>query len=277
MSAAEVRIKPCNRMDSMFQRVQSCEERALVTFLSAGDPTPEATLPLLCALAEGGADLIELGVPFSDPVADGPVIQRASQRALAAGATLGTTLEAVRGFRAAGWETPVILFGYLNPFLAYGVERLMQDAASAGVDGFLIVDLPPEEGAALREAAAAVNLHTILLISPNTPAARGERIVGEAAGFLYYVALKGVTGSAVADFDAVGAKAAALRATTSVPVCVGFGVRTPSDARALGRHVDGVVVGTALVQLVEAHGASAAPRVRELTAALKGALRPVEG
>ncbi len=264
-----------NRMDSMFQRVQSCQERALVTFLSAGDPTPAATLPLLIALAEGGADLIELGVPFSDPVADGPVIQRASQRALAAGATLGTTLEAVRAFRAAGFETPLILFGYLNPFLAYGVERLVDDAAAAGVDGFLVVDLPLEEGASWRAAASARGLHTILLVSPTTSAERAAEIGAAASGFLYYVALKGVTGSQVADFDTVGQAASAVRAASKAPVCVGFGVRTPADARALARYVEGVVVGSALVEAVEAEGEGATETVRRVVSGLKEALRDV--
>lgn len=254
-----------NRLDELFAQGRPL----LVTYLCAGDPTPALSLPLFEALLEGGADIVEIGVPFSDPGADGPAIQRASERALAAGTTLESALELAAALPAGVGK---VLFGYLNPFLAYGYERLARRCAEAGIHGLLCVDCPPEEEPELREALRAHGLHPILLVAPTTP---DERIVGVApagGGFIYTVSMTGVTGAAFGDGQAIAARARRVRELSGLPVAVGFGVAAPEDAAALAPAADAVVVGSALVRLVERDGAAAGPALRALTAALKAAL-----
>ncbi len=242
---------------------------ALVTYLTAGDPTPAASLAVFRALVEGGADVVEIGVPFSDPGADGPAIQRASERALAAGASLDTALEI-----AAGLPDTVakVLFGYLNPFLFRGVERLAADCAAAGIDGLLCVDCPPREEPALTRALHNHGIAPILLAAPTTPPERVAALSAQGAGFLYYVSMTGITGAGLRDPAAIGAELKTVREASSLPVAVGFGIATPEDAAALAPYADGIVVGSALVRLVEEHGAEAAGPVAEAVAALRGAL-----
>lgn len=261
------------RIENTFTDLAARGEKALVTFLTAGDPDMEASLALLRAMDEAGADILELGVPFSDPIADGPVIQRASQRALAQGARLSQVLELVRRFRQRS-QTPVVLFGYINPFLRYGLEALLDEAAQAGVDGFLVVDLPPEEAEEIQAAMAARGMHLILLVSPNTASDRLALICQRAGGFLYFVSMTGVTGSALSDLKPVQEGVARIREHTDLPVCVGFGISTPAQAAAAAQLAQGAVVGSALVRLVEEQGAQAVGAVAALTGALKEALRP---
>ncbi len=241
---------------------------ALVTYLTAGDPTPAASGALFAALVEGGADIVEIGVPFSDPGADGPAIQLASERALAAGADMDTALGI-----AAGLDPRVgkVLFGYLNPFLAYGYDRLAAACAEAGIHGLLCVDCPPEEEPELREALRSRNIHPILLVAPTTPDDRVVALAAEGSGFLYYVSMTGVTGAALTEQGQVAERVARVRDLAGLPIAVGFGVATGDDVRRLAPTADAVVVGSALVRRVEAHGAEAAGPLRELTRELKGA------
>lgn len=220
---------------------------------------------------DGGADIVELGVPFSDPGADGPAIQRASERALAAGATLDSALDLAATLPASVGK---VLFGYLNPFLAYGYERLARRCAEAGVHGLLCVDCPPEEEPELREALRAWGVHPILLVAPTTP---DERIAGVAhagGGFIYYVSMNGVTGAAFQGGEALARRVRRVRELANLPVAVGFGIARPEDAVEVAQAADAVVVGSALVRLVEAEGAAAAPAVQALTAALRAAISP---
>lgn len=263
-----------NRIDARFQRLRTNGRKALIPFITAGDPLPEGTVDIMHGLVAGGADLIELGVPFSDPMADGPVIQKASERAIARGIRTVEVLEAVRRFRADDVETPMVLMGYLNPVEIHGRERFVAEAAAAGVDGLLMVDAPIEESASLRALLAANGLHQILLAAPTTSAHRQAQIASAAAGFLYYVAFAGVTGAARLDAAAVGEQVAALRRLSAVPVAVGFGVRDAESARAVAVHADAVVVGSALVEHLagcadaETAAADAADFMRDLRAAI---------
>ena len=236
-----------NRIDARFSELQSAGRKALVPFVTAGDPSLEATVPVLHALVDAGADLLELGVPFSDPMADGPVIQRSSERALARGAGARYVLECVRAFRQRDDATPVVLMGYLNPVEIRGYAAFAAEAAAAGVDGVLLVDLPPEEAGELRAALAAQGLALILLASPTTPEARLRRLCGDAQGYLYYVSFAGVTGADQLDPAAAGGRLQALRAAAAVPVVAGFGIRDAAGAAAMATDADGVVVGSALV------------------------------
>ena len=242
------------RLTDTFSRLAAKGEQALVTYVTGGDPDLETSFQVLEALAKGGADVIELGVPFSDPTADGPTIQRAAMRALAAGTKVAGVLELVRRFRAAGHQQPVILFGYYNPFLQYGLDRLAADALEAGSDGFLVVDLPPEEAGAFRAAISDRPLSVIHLLTPTSTDRRIEAVARAASGFVYYVSRTGVTGAQEADLDAVGAQVARIKAAIPLPVCVGFGISRPEQVAALRAHSDGVVVGSALVNLVEQLG-----------------------
>ncbi|MCB9745884.1 MAG: tryptophan synthase subunit alpha [Alphaproteobacteria bacterium] len=254
-----------NTLDTIFARPQP----ALVTYLCAGDPTPQASADMMAALVAGGADVIEIGVPFSDPGADGPAIQRASERALAAGTTLDHALDLAAGIPEGVGK---VLFGYLNPFLRYGYERLAKRCAEVGIDGLLCVDCPPEEEPELTGALASRGIHAIRLVAPTTP---DERIVGvahRAGGFLYYVSMTGVTGAAFAGGEALVERVRRVRELSGLPIAVGFGIATPDDAKLVARAADGVVVGSALVRLVAEHGAEAAPHVQALTRALKAAL-----
>jgi tryptophan synthase alpha chain len=238
-------------------RIQTCfaacaaEARAaLVTFVTAGDPDFDTSSAILHALPQAGADIIELGVPFTDPMADGVPVQLAGQRALKAGQTLKKTLLMVEAFRKAGHDTPIVLMGYYNPIYVYGVERFLQDAKAAGIDGLIVVDLPPEEDAELCLPALAAGVNFIRLATPTTDDKRLPKVLQNTSGFVYYVAVTGVTGSTIASYDAVGDAVARIKRHTDLPVAVGFGVKTATDAVAIARGADGVVVGSALVERV---------------------------
>jgi tryptophan synthase alpha chain len=237
-----------NRIDIRFTALKSSGRKALVPFLTAGDPSLEATVPVMHALVAAGADVLELGVAFSDPMADGPTIQRSSERALARGAGLTYVLGCVRTFRTQDHDTPVVLMGYLNPVEIRGNARFAEEAAAAGVDGVLLVDLPPEEAGPLREALSARGIALILLASPTTPEARMRRLQADAQGYLYYVSFAGVTGANRLDPAAAGERLRGMRATMQVPVLAGFGIRDAASAAAMAKDADGVVVGSALVE-----------------------------
>ena len=239
-----------NRLERRFRDLRDAGRKGLVPYVTAGVPEPEGTASLMHALAEAGADVIELGMPFSDPMADGPVIQKACERALEKGVGLGRVLAMVREFRAGDSETPLVLMGYLNPLESYGVERFLEDAANAGVDGLLIVDLPPEEGGAVAERADALGLSLVRLVAPTTSEKRMALIAGAASGFIYYVSLKGVTGAANLDMASVRASLDRLRAASDLPVAVGFGVKDAEGAAAVARVADAVVIGSALLSAI---------------------------
>jgi tryptophan synthase alpha chain len=235
------------RIDARFAELKRQGRSAFVTFLMAGDPDPATSLAIVKALPGAGADIIEIGMPFTDPMADGPSIQAAGLRALKAGMTLKKTLEMVRGFRAHDNATPLVLMGYYNPIYIHGVDRFLVDAKSAGVDGLIIVDLPPEEDTELCLPAMQAGLNFIRLATPTTDDRRLPAVLANTSGFVYYVSITGITGSASADSNVVGAAVARIKRHTRLPVCVGFGIRTPQAARAIAEHADGAVVGTALV------------------------------
>ena len=240
-----------SRLATRFRELREERRAALVPFVTAGDPDPDVTRRLLPRLVEAGADLIELGVPFSDPMADGPVIQRAGERALAAGMSLAGVLDIVREFRAADPTTAVVLMGYLNPILAMGEERFAAEAAAVGVDGVIVVDMPPEEGDPLLAALRGVGIDPVFLLSPTTSMDRMRRIAREATGFLYYVSLKGITGAGHLDTGAVGEALARVRTVSDLPVGVGFGIADGGSARRIATVADAVVVGSAIVRRVE--------------------------
>lgn len=237
------------RLDACFARLRDGGRKALSAFITAGDGGIDSTVPAMNALVRGGANIVELGVPFSDPEADGPSIQAASERALRQGVTLADALGAVARFRAGDRATPVVLMGYLNVFLKYGCARFCADAADAGVDGVIIVNMPPEEADEFRRQLAARGLALVSLVAPTTTVERAAVIAEKASGFLYYVSYKGVTGAQRPNAAAVGEHLAALRPQfRGLPVLAGFGIRDAASAAALARHVDGVVVGSALVE-----------------------------
>ena len=240
------------RIADAFRALRAREESALIPFIVAGDPDLEQTRRLVLELEASGADLIELGVPFSDPMADGPANQRAAARGLAAGATLTAILSMVGELRQQT-QIPLILFGYFNPIFHYGCGRLCADAARAGVDGLLVVDLPPEEAGELAPHARAAGLDLVYLLAPTTQLERARVIARKASGFLYYVSVTGVTGARTVLAADLAAKVAALRAVTDLPIGVGFGISTPEQARAVAGFADAVVVGSAITQLIEQH------------------------
>lgn len=240
------------RIDARFAALAREGRAGLVTFVSAGDPDPDTSLALVRALPAAGADVIELGMPFSDPMSDGPTIQASSQRALKHGQTLAGTLAMVRAFREGDDATPIVLMGYYNPIYIYGVDRFLVDAHAAGVDGLIVVDLPPEEDAELCVPAMKAGLSFVRLLTPTTDAARLPAVLANTSGFLYYVSITGVTGTAKPDFAAVGRAVAAIKAKTPLPVAVGFGVRTAADAAAIAAYADAVVVGSAIVSAIKA-------------------------
>lgn len=263
-----------SRIAETFTRLQAAGEKALIPFITAGDPDPGLTVSLMHGLVEGGADVIELGVPFSDPMADGPVIQRASERALAHKVGLRNVLDMVREFRRSNQQTPVVLMGYLNPVHVLGYEVFAKEAAASGVDGVLTVDCPPEEAAELSAALTAARLDPVFLIAPTTPMARVKQIAALARGYVYYVSLKGVTGAGNLDIDDVARKIAALREFIDVPIGVGFGIRDAETARAISTAADAVVVGSRLVQEIEAATPETAKeQLTRLVASLKDAIR----
>ncbi|MFT4198689.1 MAG: tryptophan synthase subunit alpha [Pseudoxanthomonas sp.] len=238
-----------NRIASKFAQLQSQGRKALIPFVTAGDPALQATVPVMHALVVAGADVIELGVPFSDPMADGPTIQRSSERALARGAGLRYVLDAVRDFRRQDATTPVVLMGYLNPVEIHGSEKFAQEASTAGVDGLLLVDLPPEEAGESRAIFNAHGLDLIALASPTTGDDRLARLCAEAQGYLYYVSFAGVTGASDRlDTSAASKRLATIRAQSKVPVVAGFGIKDAVSAKAMSHDADGVVVGSALVE-----------------------------
>ncbi|WP_213775647.1 tryptophan synthase subunit alpha [Bradyrhizobium sp. dw_78] len=235
------------RIDTRFAELKKQGRSALVTFVMAGDPDLATSLDIVKALPKAGADIIEIGMPFTDPMADGPSIQAAGLRALKAGMTLKKTLEMVRGFRKDDDTTPLVLMGYYNPIYIYGVDRFLADARTAGVDGLIIVDLPPEEDTELCLPALKAGLNFIRLATPTTDDKRLPAVLSNTSGFVYYVSITGITGSASADAKAVGAAVARIKRHTKLPVCVGFGIRTPEAAGAIAGSADGAVVGTALI------------------------------
>ena len=239
------------RIDRRFAELKTEGRAALVTFLTAGDPDPETSLALVQALPAAGADVIELGMPFTDPMADGPAIQMSSQRALKAGQTLKKTLELVRAFRGSDDATPLVLMGYYNPIYVYGVDRFLRDATSAGVDGLIIVDLPPEEDEELCLPALKAGLNFIRLATPTTDDKRLPAVLANTSGFVYYVSITGITGAATPDAEKVAAAVARIKRHTKLPVAVGFGVRTAEQAAGIASGADGVVVGSALVNVLK--------------------------
>jgi tryptophan synthase alpha chain len=244
------------RIDRRFAALKQEARAALVTYMMAGDPDYASSLAILVALPQAGADVIELGIPFTDPMADGPAVQAAGQRALKAGQNMKKTLRAVREFRTGDDATPVVLMGYYNPIYIYGVERFLADARSAGVDGLIVVDLPPEEDAELCLPAVKAGLNFIRLATPTTDDKRLPAVLANTSGFVYYVSITGITGSAAPDLSKVTDAVARIKRHTSLPVCVGFGVRTAEQARTIAQGADGVVVGSVLV---EALGKSLGP------------------
>ncbi|MFT0891259.1 tryptophan synthase subunit alpha [Pseudochelatococcus sp. G4_1912] len=262
-----------SRIDHRFSVLRQEGRAALVTFITAGDPDFNTSLAALKALPEAGADIIEIGMPFTDPMADGPAIQLAAQRALKSGQTLARTLELVRAFRKDNADTPVILMGYYNPIYIYGVDRFLVDAKAAGVDGFIVVDLPPEEDSELCLPSLKAGLAFIRLATPTTDDKRLPTVLANTSGFVYYVSITGVTGTAVPDFDAVAGSVARIKRHTDLPVVVGFGVRTGEHAAAIARGADGVVVGSAIVetlrQSLDADGQATKQTVPAIAALVK--------
>src|ERR1700760_2195859 len=268
------------RIDTRFAQLKKDGRSAFVTYLMAGDPDPETSLAILRALPKAGADVIELGIPFTDPMADGPSIQAAGLRALKVGMTLKKTLELVSAFRKDDNATPLVLMGYYNPIYIYGVDKFLADAKSAGVDGLIVVDLPPEEDAELCLPAMKAGLNFIRLAPPTTDDKRLPAVLANTSGFVYYVSITGITGSASAKTSVVGEAVARIKRHTRLPVCVGFGIRTPEAARGIAQHADGAVVGTALVDALsgslDAEGRATAKTVTavaDLVAALAQGVR----
>ena len=238
------------RIDRRFSKLKAEDRPALVTYFMGGDPDYETSLRIMKALPKAGADVIELGMPFSDPMADGPAIQAAGLRALKGGQTLRKTLAMAADFRRADDETPVVLMGYYNPIFIYGVERFLVDARAAGIDGLIVVDLPPEMDQELCIPALRAGINFIRLATPTTDDRRLPKVLENTSGFVYYVSMTGITGSALADTAKVAEAVTRIKGHTDLPVCVGFGVKTPEQARIIGGSADGVVVGTAIVNAV---------------------------
>jgi tryptophan synthase alpha chain len=268
-----------SRIAGIFDRLARQGRKALIPFVTAGDPAAGATVPLMHALAKAGADVIELGVPFSDPMADGPVVQRASERALGAGVSLDTVLDYTREFRTRDDATAVVLMGYANPIETMGSDRFVERARAAGVDGALVVDYPPEECGPFAERVKQAGMDIIFLLAPTSTDARIEQVARLASGYVYYVSLTGVTGASHLDVADVGAKLGAIRRKTSLPLGVGFGIRDGATARAIGSVADAVVIGSRLIQEMEQAGpAAAVERASRFLADIRAALdRPEPG
>lgn len=260
-----------SRIKQRFDSLQATGRKALIPYITAGDPNPSVTVELMHALVEAGADIIELGVPFSDPMADGPVIQQACERALVHDTSLLDVIAMVKRFREHDGDTPVVLMGYLNPIEVIGYQQFADAAADAGVDGVLTVDLPPEEAADTLPPVIQAGLDPIFLVAPTSTEERVEAIVKAAAGFIYYVSLKGVTGAANLDVDAVAEKIGQIREKTDLPLGVGFGIRDAQSARAVSQVADAVVVGSALVKQI----AALADQPEKIADALKAVLAPM--
>jgi tryptophan synthase alpha chain len=258
-----------SRIAHRFERLRSQGRRALIPYLMAGDPQPTATVPLMQAMVTAGADIIELGVPFSDPMADGPVIQTACERALKHDVSLRCVLELVQAFRTQDPQTPVVVMGYLNPIEALGVDVFAQAAAEAGVDGVLTVDLPPEEAGDLAAALGAVDVDPIFLLAPTTTRARMDVICAAARGFIYYVSLKGVTGAASLDVEAVARRLDEIRACATLPIGVGFGIKDAVTAGRVAKIADAVVVGSAVVERIAANAGDQQAMTSSVSALLR--------
>jgi tryptophan synthase alpha chain len=268
------------RIDRRFAELKQQQRAAFVTFVMCGDPDLATSLEILKALPKAGADIIEVGMPFTDPMADGPAIQAAGLRALKAGTTLKKTLDVVHSFRAGDDTTPLVLMGYYNPIYIYGVDRFLVDAKIAGVDGLILVDLPPEEDDELCIPALNAGLNFIRLATPTTDDKRLPAVLANTSGFVYYVSITGITGSASADSAVVGSAVARIKRHVGLPVCVGFGIRTPQAAREIAKHADGVVVRSALVDALRASldsegraTAGTVTAVADLTSALAQGVR----
>ena len=264
-----------SRIQARFSALQAAGRKALIPYITAGDPAPAVTLPLMHDLVAAGADIIELGIPFSDPMADGPVIQLAMERALAHEVSLRQVLEMVAEFRQRDNDTPVVLMGYLNPVERMGYDEFAREAAEAGVDGVLTVDLPPEEAVDVVPLFKARGLDTIFLLAPTTPAERARSICQQASGYVYYVSLKGVTGSSALDVTDVANKLDMLRTVTDLPIGVGFGIRDGATAAAVGEVADGVVVGSVLVNQIAANADNpdaARKAISAIIAEMRGAM-----
>jgi tryptophan synthase alpha chain len=263
-----------SRIAARFAALKKEGRGALVTFLTGFDPDRATSLKILRGLPAAGADVIEIGVPFTDPMADGPSIQKAGQRGLKAGATVPGILDLVRDVRATEWDTPIVLMGYYNPMLAYGVARFCADAAAAGVDGLIVVDVPPEEADEIEPHARAAGLDLIRLIAPTTDAARLPRVLGATTGFIYYVSITGITGTRSADYGSLAPAVAALKRHTDLPVAIGFGIRSPEQAATAASVADGAVVGTALVDTLaatlDAEGRATADTAPKVLAQVRG-------
>lgn len=262
-----------SRISQVLSQAKSNRRKALVAYIVNGDPYPQATLPTLHKLVEQGADIIELGVPFSDPMAEGPVIQKGHERALMHNTSLKGTLEVVREFRKSNSDTPIVLMGYANPVERFGYEAFARAAADAGVDGLLTVDLPPEEVILLKDALDAVNLDNIFLLAPTTTVERARRIAGFASGFLYYVSLKGVTGAGHLDVSAVKARLNEFGQLTDLPMCVGFGIKDPATAKAIANLADGVVIGSVLVEKMGNMAANSSEEIAAAVGDIVGGIR----
>lgn len=261
-----------SRIARTFANLKAQGKKALIPFITAGDPNPALAVPLMHALVAGGADVIELGVPFSDPMADGPVIQRASERALAQGVTLTQVIDFVKEFRKTNQATPVVLMGYANPIEAMGAEKFGDTAKAAGVDGVLVVDYPPEEAQSLVTLLDARGLDTIFLLSPTTRDARLAQVGKLGRGYLYYVSLKGVTGAGNIDTVEVARRVSHIKQFTSLPVGVGFGIRDAASAKAVAQVADAVVIGSRLVQEIVDAGADAPARIQALLSGIRTAM-----
>jgi tryptophan synthase alpha chain len=263
------------RLDACFAALKAKNQAAFVAYVMAGDPDAETALEILRGLPGAGADIIELGFPFSDPMAEGPPIQRAALRGLKAGMTLRGTLELIRRFRAGDTATPIVLMGYLNPLMSYGFAAFARDAAGAGVDGLIVVDCPPEEAGPLADLLDAAQVSLIRLATPTSDDKRLPAVIARTSGFVYYVSVAGVTGAKEADAGAISPAVERVRAASGLPVAVGFGIKTPDRAAAVARIADGVVVGSVLVDVIGAAIAmnqSVAPKVLESAASLAKAV-----
>jgi tryptophan synthase alpha chain len=268
-----------SRIRQTFQRLKKERAKALVPFVTAGDPSFSVTTALLPALERGGADLIEVGVPFSDPMADGPVIQKSSERALKKGATLKKVLSLVAGFRQKSRKTsatPVLLMGYFNPILSYGLEAFARDAAKAGVDGAIVVDLPPEESGELDRSLKKHGLDLIYLLTPTSDAERIRIVCKRARGFVYFVSITGITGAGLNAEGEIRKKVAEIRKRTKLPIAIGFGISKPEHARAMGKIADGVVIGSAVVKLVESKKGRAPAALEKFVRSMKSAANGME-